>query len=250
MKKVGNYIIFILIAFMFVLITPKADSCTYKEQAALNKEASNIKFNYEVVRLTLPDGYYFTEEGISDPDGNDVTKQYAEYYNDKYIKIMVTNLPENFYFKIEDESLINENNNKDTYYKSDEKDSVIELKTYNINEFRNVKFSIYSNECGDKKLLNKYLKIPRSNQYYYMAVCEDIPDYKYCQEFLFSNVKSETIYNKIIEYKDSLEKKEEQTVNKINWKKIIMWIGVIVVIGAITTLVVILIQKKLREKRV
>ncbi len=251
MKKPITYILFLVFCFTFIISTYKADSCNYKEQAALNKEANNVKLNYEVITLTLPDGYKFTEDGIVDSNGNDVTKEYFEYYNGKYIKISVTNLPENFYFKIDDAEIIKENNNKDTYDYNDKKDGVIELETHNLEKYKNLKFSIYTNDCGGKRVLDKYLKLPRSNQFHGMALCEDIKDYKYCQEYLFSNVSTETILKKINQYRESLEEKETiKNDNKINWQKVVIYAGIGVAICGIVILVTIVIIRKLRAKRI
>ncbi len=250
MKKIFCYVIFILISFAIIITFPKADSCNYKEQATLNKEAKNIKINYEIVKLELPEGYYFTEDGISDPNGNDVTAEYFEYYNGKYIKLIITNLPEDFYFKIEDEDLIKANNNQDTYNFYDQSDGIVELKMNVLSEYKNIKFSFYSNKCGGKSILDKYLKIPRSNPYYNMALCEGIPDYKYCQEFLASNVKDETIINKVLQYKKSLEKQEVKTQKESNWKKITFMSAIAVVIAGILVFLIILIQKHWRAKKI
>lgn len=240
--------IFLIFFAVFIFVSEvKADTCTYKEKQTLNKEASNIKINYEIVTQDLPEGYHLAEVGIEDENGNDVTDQFRDYFVGKYINIIVSNIPENYYFTIEDEDLINDNNSQKQFYYSDAVDNLIQLKLYDISEYKNIKFTVYSNQCTDA-LLTKYLKTPRYNSYSYMDICKGIEDYKYCQEFLMTNVKSTTIYNKILEYKESLNKKEEVQDNKSS-KKIIILISCILGAIVLGVLIYIIVQRKLRWKK-
>ena len=62
MRRIFNYTLFFLLSLTIVLVMPKtivkADACSYKEQAALNKEAKNIKKSYEFIEDD-PLNYHF-----------------------------------------------------------------------------------------------------------------------------------------------------------------------------------------------
>lgn len=260
MRRIFNCTLFFLLSLTIILVMPKnivkADACSYKEQAALNKEAKNIKFNYEILEQKLPDGYEYADLGIAeigivDSNGNDVTSQFNNYFIGNYIKISITNLPENFYFVIEDEQLINNNNGKSEYHYSDLKEDVIELKLYDLSKYRDIKFIIYANECGENKLLEKHIYTPKYNMYYSEGICSDISDYKYCQEFLYTNVSSEKVYNNILKYKESLVKAKEQSKkSKGISKKIIIGGSITLVLLGLIAGVIIIFVRKARSERV
>lgn len=246
MKKVLNIAIFFIISFFLITTTTKAaDSCTYKEQQALNKEASNIKFNYEIAEQNLPEDYHFSETGIEDNNGNDVSQEFIDYYIGKYFILNINNIPEDFYVVIEDETLINHNDNKTNYYYSDTENGNLALKLYNINGIKNIKFTIYSDNCSEK-ILTKYIKLPRYNSMHDLDLCENIKDYKYCQEFVFTSMSDIKLRDKIVEYKKTLETNEIETKEKNDIKLIVIIICSIVLF----IIIIILIIKNRRSKKI
>lgn len=249
MKKVLNIAIFFIISFFLITTTTKAaDSCTYKEQQALNKEASNIKFNYEVVYQGLPDGYKSYANGILDSNGNDVTEQFTDYYLGYYIKIYLSNISENMTVEINDNDLYNSKNeqvNKIEYSSTD--NGMIELNLYNTDKIKNIQFNVFAttSNCINKKVLTKVLKTPKNNMLSNLAICSDIKDYKYCQDFINTNASTEVLIKRINEYKETLNSNKED-FNQSNdlLKKII-----IISVSAISFFVIIYIIIKYIKKR-
>lgn len=230
MKKVGNYVVFTLIVFMFVLIIPKADSCTYKEQAALNKEASNIKFNYEVVDKT--------DEITEDVWLSDVY----------YIQVTITNLPDNMYIQVKN----NQDDEIKTYHSSDAVDGVISFKKDSQKVIRYT-FNIYaSTSTCSSKLLTKSLNTPRFNPMYNPSgVCGEIPDYKYCQKLLSTNISDKTLHDSIIKYYQSvISKKTEKKEDKLDIKGVIKNILIVVAIIAVVGTGIFVIVKVIRKRRI
>lgn len=248
MKKVCKYLLFSICIITFSIFNVKAENCPYNERKLMNQEASNIKINYEIKEQNLPDGYYYTENGISDPNGNDVTDEYWNYYVGKYAVILINNLPEDLYFKIEDESLIASNNNKSEFSFSDTQNGYLELKLYNLNEFKNLSFAIYSaNPNCNTKIMNLHVKVPRYNEYYATGMCQGIQDYKYCQEFLYSNISSSKIVDKITAYKRSLNTSANNKKNNSIMKPIVIILSV-VVCGFLILAGTLVMLKKRRKK--
>ncbi len=232
MKKVSNYIIFTLITFMFVLIIPKADSCTYKEQAALNKEASNIKFNYEIVDKT--------------DEINDGLEEKEYYINDYYyIQLSIANLNENMYVEVKNDK----NDNIMTFHNTDAVDGIITFKKES-NQVVKYTFNIYaSTETCTSKLQTKYVTAPKFNNFYKSGVCNDIPDYKYCQELITTNMADEKLATYIGKYfRQKVAKSNEISEKKVDfWKYAIYFLIVLGILGLI--FFGVFVFRKIREKR-
>lgn len=232
MKKVGNYIIFILITFMVVLIVPKADSCTYKEQAALNKEASNIKFNYEIVDKT-------------DEIKNLPEDQVISYNDYRYIQLSIVNLNEDMYVEVKNDK----NDDIMTFHNTDAIDGIITFKKES-NQVVKYTFNIYaSTETCTSKLQTKYVNVPKFNNFYKSGMCNEIPDYKYCQEMINTNMDDEKIASYIVkEFEKQAEKNEEPISKKSNlWKYIIILVIILGVVGLV--FLGVFLFRKISEKR-
>ena len=127
MKNIFNYLLFFLISFTIIFIFPKADSCNYKEQAALNKEAKNVQINYELVDKL--DEY----NNLSDRNSYNP----YDYY---YLQVNLLNLTENLYSEITNDI----DDEKIVYYYSNTQDGFISFKktseqviTYKLNIYAN-----------------------------------------------------------------------------------------------------------------
>lgn len=252
MKRIASIILCFVFSFFIIISTSKADSsCSYKDQQALNKLAQNIKRNYEIKEQKLPDGYNFSEDGIVDSNGKDVSKEFIDYYVGKYANIMITNLDEDIYIKVEDEDLISFNDGDSEFYYDDTKDGVLELKVYRLSKYRNIRFSVYANTSTcNNKITSFYVKIPRYNNFYNMDICKGIQDYKYCQEYLFNNTSDVKVRDKILEYKKSLKNGKQKDSKKISYKRIIIIISIMSLGLIITGICLFIIIKKWKEKRI
>lgn len=248
MKNVYKYFLFVLCVFTFTIFKVQADdSCTYKEQAALNKEATNVKAIYEPIYQGLPEGYTYYANGILDSNGNDVTDEFNDYLVGYYMKVTITNITENLYLTTEDE-LYDKNNNLVSLINANNiTDGNIELNFYNIANVHTLKFDIHAstNNCSGNKLMTLSLKVPKYNEFYNYEICQGIQDYKYCQQFLDSDIKTETIIKKVNEYKENLENKPNENNKNNNILKYIIIIGS----GIVAIFLIILLIKFIRRKK-
>lgn len=236
MKKVYKYVLFMLFAFTVILINAKAeDSCPYKEQAALNKEAANVKMNYELVdRLEEIDN-------LSENQGYTL----GDYY---YLQINIVNLNENLFLELTND----QDDEVKTYYFSDTANGVISFKK-NYSSVVNYKLTIYSNSgsCFEKKLTTKSLTVPRFNTFYKTGYCQSIPDYKYCQQLLTTSLSDNKIGEKISNYYyksiENSQKEEEKKENGI-LKNITIITSVLVGIGFVIAIVYVVL-KTIKRRR-
>lgn len=154
MKKIYNYVLFLLCLVTFSIASVKADSCSYKQQTELNKEATNIKATYEFIDED-PLNYHFN--------------------------VYFTNITENLKLVITDDYTQKEI--EVTFNDTD--NGVYKLETYTAKRKVTFNYQIYSlaSECFNKKLLTKNIVTPRYNEYSTSYICEQVPDFKYCNEF-------------------------------------------------------------------
>ena len=182
MKKTISYLIIVFIGFMFITIYPKADDCTYKDQQALNKEVSNIKMSYEFIDND-PLHYHF--------------------------KINITNIPDDLKLVITDD--YSSNNLELTKDNTD--DGIYSFETLIATRKVTFNIDIYSigNSCYNKKLRSKKLITPRYNPYSSSYICEQVPDFEYCNKFKdTSSLTYEQFIKKGEQYKAKFYKNEEE----------------------------------------
>lgn len=233
MKKYFSYSCFFLICLIFIISNPKADSCSYKDQQALNKEASNIKFNYELVNNK--------SEIANLPE--DTSYSLNDYY---YLQIIITNLSENFYIEITN----NQDNNKQTYHYSDVVDNIITLKK-DYNAVVKYTMTVYGNNtCQGKKIYVKNLTVPRFNIFYKNGYCQSMPDYKYCQELISTNLSDEKVAEKISTYYHETVNKQEETQKDNKLIKYLIITGITILSLGIIFIIIYIIKKLLKRRRI
>lgn len=230
MKKVLNIAIFFIISFFLITTTTKAaDSCTYKEQQALNKEAKNININYELVNKL-------------DEAPKDQPFSTRDYY---YLQVTIVNLTDDFNIKITN----NIDDEEKNFYSSDAVDNVISFK----NEYSDVvtyKININAQTENCTKTINtKSLTVPKFNTFYKSGLCVDIPEYKYCQELISTTLDNNKIGKAITKYYNQVnsEKSETDTSKKSILPKILLYCGIGIGSAIIIGLIVYLILKKIKK---
>ena len=233
MKRLGSYILFIFITFAFIIIVPKADSCNYKEKANLIKEANNINFNYEIIDKT--NEINVTEEDLA----KGIFPNMRDYY---YIQINLMNLTNNLYVEITN----NQNDDVLTYHYSDLVDGIVSFKTdsYKVVTYTATIYAQTAN-CSEK-LMTKKVKSARFNKFYQQGLCTRIPDYKYCQQLLTTELSDNDIGNNIFKYyQKQLESKEQKTKKENNVKKYLIIGGfVLAFVIAIGVISFVIIRKR------
>lgn len=228
MKKVFSLTVFLLTCFLFLISQTKADSCSYKEQQALNKEASNVKINYEIVDRR-----------------NEIKDENIEINNYFYINIIISNLTDNLYINAK-----NDYDNKEVkYFYSDSENGSIFIKGLNIRKVINYSFEIYANtSCFNNKIITKKIKTPKYNsEFYNRGICINIPEYKYCQEFIDNELSINSQAKKINDYYNSKYLKNNQAKNdnqKINIKLLLVIILSIIIVGGLIVLFIFLRKRK------
>lgn len=80
------------------------------------------------------------------------------------------------------------------------------------------KFYSNNNNCKDVYLGAKYYKFPEYNIYYGSELCSDIPNFSLCQKWGNVNYSYEEFEQKVIEYKDSKNKIEDNET-KVEYEK-------------------------------
>ncbi len=161
MKKI---IFAILVIFSFSVNVRAASLCSAKEQLDLRKEVANVKADYETKNEDLDTGNEFVQ---------------LHYY----IQISILNLTENFYMVITNDV----NDEQLTFYSNDAVDGIITFNWDEVDEITRMTIKVYSSDntsCPDEEYKTIYLSLPRYNYYSRYEICNIIPDFNLCQEFV------------------------------------------------------------------
>lgn len=95
-----------------------------------------------------------------------------------------------------------------TYYYSDTNNGELTIYGYNTSG-GSYKFYSAKGECYGISLGSKYYNFPTYNYYYNDPLCSDIPNYSLCQRWAQVNYSYSEFEDKILEYKESLNKVED-----------------------------------------
>ncbi len=249
MKKMKLLAIFLSSLFLGIF-SVNAGSCSYAEQARLNKEVANIKINYE----EMTDYYDEETSGCSKEDQELELCELSEY---NYFKIYVLNMTEDFYITVEND----QESGKKTYTYSDVKDGMITFDWKGIMNVTTFTIKVYASaktNCVHESLRTIYKTLPRKNPYYYYGQCNQLPDYYLCEKYVtFDEVPFYDFLDtveKVIEEKEAQQKAEQEK----NWytviwdfivenKVIILIIVGVAAVGAVTTMIIV---NKKRKKSV
>lgn len=227
--KAFKYFIFAFFVFVGTLLHVRADeNCSYKDQAALIKEASNVKKSYEFIN--------------NDP-------------LNRHFMIYITNISDNLRLEITNDYL---DKQKLEVTSLDMQNGAYTIETNIASRKVTYTINIYSksDKCYNQKLLTTRVVTPRYNEYSTSYICEQVPDFKYCGEFYdTSKLTYSEFLKKGEEYKLKNAKEEEVEkkgffasilafLNKYKW----YIIGGVLLAAAIT-FTVIFIHKKRLEKR-
>lgn len=164
---------YLILLFSVIVLCPnnaKALLCDNELKVQYSEMAKNISVNYE----------------------------YQESNDDISFNIKLSNIPEGF--------SINDYKNGMTY-------------DYNGSELvipaeknKSYVFNIYypNTPCHMEVLYKHYITIPAYNYYYKDEICSDIKDYKLCSKWLNVTISYDEWKNKVLEYKNTLNKDNEE----------------------------------------
>lgn len=225
-----------------------ASTCNYQEQVELSNIASTIKSNYEIQRVIRNN----QDEIVSDVDIETAMEQNSDYYIDYVLNVHVLNLTEDVYVNISSSVGMNQ-----TYYYQDTSNGEISFDGGKLNEIITYKITVFSNKltCPGESLRTIEFVTPMRNIRAYSNDCSSIPDFEYCKEyitapFLASDIEIEqSIASAYERYQKNLQTEEEEK-NKSFFEKLEDFlkenkmiigsvIGIVIILGALTIIVVI-----------
>jgi hypothetical protein len=190
--------------------------------------ASEVKVSFETVEYTTP----------KDPN--------TVYY---YVDINILNVQPGVYVEVQNGKTGGTFEVDSTKANSE---GIIKLRQKDTSDIVNYTFYVKAQtlECYGQTLRTIRLSVPKYNNLSQRAICAEVPEYYMCQTFTSVNIDSSKFLKSVTEYKESLENKETAKVEKgelgivAGTKKVVsknkfVIIGLVLIAGAIATVVVI-----------
>lgn len=238
MKKRMIYIIFLL-CFIFLGIEKiNAEYCSTEELVRLNTLASNVKVTYEA------------NEELNDSDPNPES-HYTEFVLDMKVYNVSSDLKIN---------LTSRNSNKSYTldYTNAGADGAITVRVNDTSEIDTYYYTVTPSgvECYDKTLRVISLTLPKYNYASKKAICDDVPEYYLCQQYVMFNIDYSTFTADVEKYKAKLDSQKNngdeinlgdnnsiinKTFSSISKYKYVIVVGIILVGVSVT---VIVLKKK------
>ena len=172
LKNVFKVFLFI-ISFFIIANNVDANSCDYVEISRLKNVASNIDFTYSYVYDSNLDDVKFT--------------------------ITIQNIEENI--------IITDINKGSVVYNYNGNSSLV-LNDYDDGRRYQFEINTDTTDCLNKKLLTRYIELPKYNKYYNDEVCFSVSSYYMCQMWYQHELTKEQFYEKINIYKESLKNED------------------------------------------
>ncbi len=252
MKKV--FLGCLIITFCLYLENVNAASlCEYSEQVELSNVASTIQTGYDIQRVIIDmEGNVVT--GVSEDEVTDDSM----YMFSTRSNVYVNNLTEKVYIHITSDKGLDR-----TYHYSDTMNGNISFDGGNFDEIVNYKVEVLSDNinCSNDLIRTIDFVTPMENQFFYLNMCSQIPDFEYCKQYVTAPFMSsdneirKNIEAAYLKYVNGLKEEEEEKSKGffekigdfIEKNKTIVYsiVGVIVVGGALATVVII---KKRRSR--
>lgn len=221
---------------VFVEAEQVEGSCYVVDRNYVKTQASNIRVTYSPI---------FKESSSKDSFGNEVG------VTDRYIQIKLYNVTGNMYVEVEVTGDSIQTGRYHFDYKDIGPDRAITINQTAVNQTVTYNVSVYSDykNCYGDLIRTIKLTVPKFNFYSQLAVCDDIPDYYLCQEYITFDINSATFYSNIDSYKERLANNvndnnptirdnttpANKTVSTISKYKYLI-VGTIVVLGVLATI--------------
>lgn len=240
MRKCAKYVLVTLLMFCFAT-SVKAEECSYEKKVDLAKQAASVKLTYEAVQIDAD--YTAFNEGI----GQEVPVK------EEGFRIKILNITKELSVTVSNSS----NEGEKTYYYNDTENGTLTLGDFLADEVvtYTLKIEAYAEGCYGEDLLTNNFVVPRWNEYSEYTVCEDYPEYDFCQKYTTST-KNMTL----VDFQKGIEnyKKNHKSVTKIkqdekksffnkikdffkkNKKVIVISVIALVIVGVATTTILII----------
>lgn len=215
------------------------EECTFARKEELRATAANVVVSYVPVT---------TKETITHENG-----EVGELYN-YYLDIKIYNVNTKLVIRAKDKT-----SGEEAYldYHDLGADGTITIRVPSSTEqVRNWEFKVYSYlySCFTEPIRTIKLTLPMYNVNSDLNICDDIPDYYLCRQYITSQSDLEDFYKYVNAYKEKLDEREiddnnKQTgginnvVSKIKDYKYLIVI-ILIIIGIITTVIIVLKRKK------
>lgn len=230
-------VLFMIPAMLLFTVKASASNCDANKLREIKQEASKVKLTYEEVEEVVNNQ---TTQG-----GSDVGYDYDVY--DTYLKVTISNLTDDLYVKVINTS----DNSVKEFYGKDATDGTISFKWTDLKTIAKLELKVYTSSntsCPDEEILTDYKTLPKMNEYYTWDGCVKNPDEAICKKYVEKDVSYEA-YKKVAD-KETTKKAEkvveDKSGNKItrfvkkNKKGFIIGGSIIIVLGVVTTAVVII----------
>lgn len=257
MKRIFYYFFSLIIIFLFSFISVEAENdktktppdmsttyvdgeeCTFARKDELRAAAANVVISYIPAETT---------EKIIKENGEE-----ALLYN-YYLDIKIYNVNTKLVIVAKDKATGTE---RRLDYHDLGADGTITIRVPSSTEqVRNWEFKIYSYlySCFTDPIRTMKLTLPMYNINSDLNICDDIPDYYLCRQYVTSATDSEKFYKYVNAYKEKLDEREQSdnnistgginnVVSKIKDYKYLIVI-ILIIIGIITTVIIVLKRKK------
>lgn len=155
--------IFTIFLTFFMMLTMVKAECSRSEKLDLNSKAANVKTNYELVADKID-----YEDGVSSIE---------------YFVINILNITEDTYVEVSNDFY----DEVKTYHYKDTENGNVRITWTDTDQIVNFTIKVYaenSTSCGGELLKTSRMATPRFNNYYYLAICNDAPDFYLCQKYV------------------------------------------------------------------
>ncbi len=230
---------FLTLVSITLTMTVKAASCSYTEQAQLNKIAGAVNVSYDVKEETLDPSLSLDNVSITN----------------YYLELVIMNLSPEIYLNISNDlSGAGQINNMIINY-SDTNNGESRMR-WDSNE-KIAKFTIdvmssASTSCPNDKITVKTFIMPKENEYFYYSICSG-SNHKYCKQFIDFEEPSENELSKALGL-DGDDSEEEQTITNeskvsLTFIKSPIFIGATVGVIIVISIIVIISRRKNTKNR-
>ena len=227
----------LLIVLFIFPVTIFAADCTNEEIVKLKTAASKVQ-----AKLVID---YYTKTMHSD----DADKDY--FVNVPYVKIALTNLTEDFNYKLITDAFI--------VWDSSKVPPIDKTYTYDIlggyENIRTYELELSSKNCFMKSIRDISLTIPMLNPYRDLGLCQEAKDFYLCQDLWYQDYTNYKISDEVERYNkneidENGKKKEKSFLEKLNAFVKKNYIILIIVLGVIIGFgVVMFVRRQIRMKK-
>lgn len=194
MKKITKLLIFILLLLIGNVVYAEDSeniSCDHVEKKGIMQNASNIKVTF------VP-----TE------------KSSEQQVLQRYMDIKIYNVTSDVFLAIKGDSVGTQMNARTLSINDVGPEGAIVLRMPALDRIANLVLEVYSKgkTCNGDKIKTLTLKIPKYNFYSQLEVCNDVPEFYLCQEYIDFEIDPSKFYDQVADYK---EKKENPELSEI-----------------------------------